>query len=404
MHLHRTLQLTRLRIYLQILVHITDAPAHGQCFHPKGVSDNHLEEDLRAFDPSMVELKKQNIAYWFGYVQKKKTDMMVEQLDKLLKECKIDSLHKYTASISQFDAVNPEMLLQALEGSITQTIFAMERSVSNRSLHKIPYTIQKDSPNFTSEDCEDIEPVCILEYSIPTTHVHDPISSDNPFAQSSTKTIIRKAKQPFSEGAQHVVYHARENRNGKKLVVKESKFQKDLEDRKSQYLTAVHMYGLANFYAKMFNDEKPRHTFEIHFNEVKFCEQTKIVNGSIVSVCYIYEEFMEGVYRKYNTNGGWVNADVNEYSDTNQAFTHYTWVKSGNQLIVCDLQGVTKGDKIFLTDPAIHSKDYMLLQSKTGSNNLGPPGIRQFFENHRCNTVCKEMRLQPFDDKQLKDC
>ena len=178
----------------------------------------------------MAELKKQNIAYWFGYVQKEQTDMMVEQLDKLLKECKIDSLHKYTANISQFDAVNPEMLLQALEGSITQTIFAMKRSVSNRSLHKIPYTIQKDSPNFTSEDCEDIQPVCILEYSAPSTPVHDPISSDKPFTQSSTTTIIKKAKNPFSEGAQHVVYHARKGRSMKKLVVKESKYQRALED------------------------------------------------------------------------------------------------------------------------------------------------------------------------------
>ena len=353
---------------------------------------------MLAFDPLIAELKKQNIAYWFGYVQKEKTDMMVEQLDKLLKECKIDSLHRYTASISQFDAVNPEMLLQVLEGSVTQTIFAMERSVSNRSLHKIPYTIQKDSPDFRSEDCEDIKPVCILEYSTPTTHVHDPISSDSPFTQSLTTIIIKKAKQPFSEGAQHVVYHARENRSGKKLVVKESKYQRALEDRRSQYLTAVQVYGLANFYAKKFNDEKPRHTPEIHFNEVKFCEQTKRVNGSIVSICYIYEEFMEGAYLKYNTNGGWVNPIVSPYSDATQAFSHYTWVKSGKQLIVCDLQGVTKGDKIFLTDPAIHSNDYMLLQPKRGGNNLGPPGIKKFFESHTCNTVCKKMRLQPFDE------
>ena len=344
----------------------------------------------------MAELKKQNIAYWFGYVQKDQTDMMVEQLDKLLKECKIDSL--YTASISQFDAVNPDMLLQALEDSVTQSIFAMERSAGSRSLRKIPYTIQKDSPDFTSGDCEDIQPVCILEYSAPSTPVHNPVSSDNVFVQSSTKIIIKKAKQPFSEGGQHVVYHAREGRGRKKLVVKESKFQRDLEDRKSQYLTAVQIYGLANSFAKTFNDEKPRNTPEIYFNEVKYCVQTKIIKGTIESKCYIYEEFMEGAYLKYNTNSGWVNPIVSQYSDATQAFSHYTWVKSGKQLVVCDLQGVTRGDKIFLTDPAIHSENYMLLQPKTGGNNLGPPGIKKFFKSHRCNTVCKKMRLQLFDE------
>ena len=91
---------------------------------------------------------------------------------------------------------------------------------------------------------------------------------------------------------------------------------------KNQYLTAVHIYGLANYYAKMFNNEKPRNTPEIHFNGVKFCEQTKMVNGSFVSVCYIYEEFMEGAYLKYNTNGGWVNSIVSQYSDATQAFSH----------------------------------------------------------------------------------
>ena len=382
--------------YLQVLVHIADAPAHGQCFHPKGVSDNHLEEDLPAFTPLMAKLKEQNIAYWFGYVQKDQTDMMVEQFDKLLKECKIDGL--YTASISQFNAVNPDELLEALEGSVTKSIFAMERSVGNRSLRKIPYTIQKDSPVFNYEDCEDIQPTCILEYSAPPTPVHDPVSSDNPFIQSSTKIVIKKARHPFSEGAQHVVYHAREGRSRKKLVVKESKFQRALEERKSQYLTAVNIYGWANSYAKSFNDEKPRNTPEIHFNEVKFCEQTKMVKGSIKSICYIYEEYMDGAYLKYNTNGGWVTPTVSQYSDTTQAFSHYTWVKSEKQLVICDLQGVTKGDKIFLTDPAVHSKDYMLLQPKKGGNNLGPPGIKKFFESHRCNTVCKKMRLQPFDE------
>ena len=73
---------------------------------------------------------------------------------------------------------------------------------------------------------------------------------------------------------------------------------------------------------------------------------------------------MEGAYLKYNTNGGWVNPIVSQYSDTTQAFSHYTWVKSGKQLVVCDLQGVTKGDKIFLTDPEIHSNDYMFCNPK----------------------------------------
>ena len=384
-------------MYLQILVHIADAPAHGKCFHSEEISDNRSEEDLKAFDPLMAKLKEQNIAYWFGYVRKCHTDMMVQQLDGLLQECKIDGIHRYTTGISQFDAVNPEKLLQALEGTVTRTIFAMERSVGSRSLRKIPYTIQIDTPHFTPEDSEDIEPFCILEYSRPSTPDHDPIGHFTPLPTTAI-TRIKKAKQPFAEGSQNVVYHAREDRSEKKLVVKESKFQRSLEDRKSQYLTALHIYGLADRYAKLFNDEKPHNVPEIYFNEVKFCEQTKIVNGSIISMLYIYEQYMEGTYLKYNTNGGWVYQDLSHYSATAQAFSHYTWVKSKKQLIVCDLQGVTKSNKIFLTDPAIHCKEYMLLQPKYGGNNLGPPGIKIFFATHKCNDVCTKMKLQPFDE------
>ena len=383
--------------YLQILVHIADAPAHGKCFHSEDISDNRLEEDLKAFDPLMVKLKEQNIAYWFGYVQQHRTERMVQQLDSLLQACKIDGVHSYTTGISQFDAVNPEKLLQALENTVTKSISAMERSVTSRSLRKIPYTIQKGSPRFTPEDSEDIEPVCILEYSPPSTSDHDPISHFVP--SSSRATVrIRKAKQPFSEGAQNVVYHACEGRSGKKLVVKESKYQRPLEDRKSQYLTALHIYGLADYYAKLFNDEKPRNVPEIYFNEVKFCEQTKIVNGSIISIPYIYEQYMEGTYLKYNTNCGWVNLDMSHYSEAAQAFSHYTWVKSRKQLVVCDIQGVAKSNKMFLTDPAIHCKEYMLLQPKNGGNNLGPLGIKKFFASHNCNNICIRMKLQPFDE------
>ena len=57
-------------LQLQVLVHVADAPAHGKCFHSEDVSDNRLEEDLKAFDPLMAKIKEQNIAYWFGYVQK----------------------------------------------------------------------------------------------------------------------------------------------------------------------------------------------------------------------------------------------------------------------------------------------------------------------------------------------
>ena len=75
-----------------------------------------------------------------------------------------------------------------------------------------------------------------------------------------------------------------------------------------------------------------------------------------------------------------------------QAFSHFTWVHSKKQLVVCDLQGTIKRDKILLTDPAIHADKYM----QFGSTNLGTQGIKLFLRRHKCNEICREMKLEPF--------
>jgi hypothetical protein len=48
------------------------------------------------------------------------------------------------------------------------------------------------------------------------------------------------------------------------------------------------------------------------------------------------EPFIEGTYKKYNNNNGWVSPDFN---DTAQAFSHYSFEHSFGSLMVVDLQG-----------------------------------------------------------------
>lgn len=62
------------------------------------------------------------------------------------------------------------------------------------------------------------------------------------------------------------------------------------------------------------------------------------------------EPFLRGQYIKYNNNNGWLDeqyksgqlagsvAGVNHH--VAQAFSHYTYVESGGELLVCDIQGV----------------------------------------------------------------
>ena len=384
-----------------MLIHIADAPAHGKEFHEGKVGDDRPEEQFFAFDPLMSKLKSLNIAYWFGYINRDRTDTMVERLDRLLQTCRTDTAHPYTTGISQFNAVDPTKLFQALEETVSQSIRTMERSSRGKNECQIPYTINEETPRFTSEDSEVIQQSNVLAFSKPDTSIPIKVEAviekiNTDWLKPSKPKTIQKAKQPFSAGAQCVAYHAQDKSSGERYVIKESKYQMSTEDKDSDYMTVVTVCGLCTMYANYFNEEKPSYVPEIRFTEVKYFQHHKVLNGHTEHVPYILEPYMEGSYQKYNTNGGWVTPNTNLCSCTLQAFSHYSWAKSNKELVICDLQGVFKGDQICLTDPAVHCIDYMLLQPKLGGSNLGFPGIQKFFASHNCNDICRKMRLPLF--------
>lgn len=61
------------------------------------------------------------------------------------------------------------------------------------------------------------------------------------------------------------------------------------------------------------------------------------------------EHFIEGEYIKYNSNSGFVDSAL--CRQTPHAFSHFSFERSGHELIVVDIQGV--GD--LYTDPQIHT-------------------------------------------------
>ena len=78
-----------------------------------------------------------------------------------------------------------------------------------------------------------------------------------------------------------------------------------------------------------------------------------------------------------------------------QAFSHFTYMWSKREKIVCDLQGVldtSKKPPVFeFTDPVMHYFSKSGRNYVFGRTDQGQKGIDNFFKTHKCNNVCKAL-------------
>ncbi|POM78555.1 LOW QUALITY PROTEIN: Protein-kinase-like protein [Phytophthora palmivora] len=86
------------------------------------------------------------------------------------------------------------------------------------------------------------------------------------------------------------------------------------------------------------------------------------------------------------------NANTTTISrNTPQAFSHFTYEASNHELLAVDIQGV--GD--LYTDPQIHT----LNGHDFGKGNLGVLGFQKFLSSHRCNSICRYLKLPAVNPK-----
>jgi hypothetical protein len=129
----------------------------------------------------------------------------------------------------------------------------------------------------------------------------------------------------------------------------------------------------------------------------KICEVGKeimITRGDVMQISgrkYMVEPLIR-YFEKYTSNNGWI-ADENVVGWVvlaMEAFSHFTYHRSGGQMIVCDLQGrhrfnryAKSKSRFELTDVAICSR-----RRSYGPTDLADKGIETFFANHKCNEFC----------------
>jgi hypothetical protein len=209
-------------------------------------------------------------------------------------------------------------------------------------------------------------------------------------------------RTPFQQGASRFAYQGtwiKGPRRGQTCVVKTFK-RRDLATHYN-IEKEIKCYEQAHLYATWFNREN------MGDRNIKYVMPIKLsVRGVSFAALFqknfktgdhiLVEPFLTGAYHKFNSNSGWRI----EEAKLLQAFSHFTFHRSGGELILCDLQGIKDQDEYVLTDPAIHS----MFEGQYGMTDLGESGIQSFFASHQCNKFCQAMKLkkQNFGPSKMK--
>ena len=358
-----------------MLIHFADAPCHGNQYH-SGVGDDHPggDPENRDLNEIMSKLYRREIQYHFGFINESATAKMINEFDKVLLERGGREM-----IIRTFNAEHPPLIDEAVYRSISTSISATLQKLSavDKPKGKIrDFKLMKTIPEWEELESHSVK----VNSSMSTVGT----SVDLP----KTPKTVKRAKEPFAKGGVRLAYHAYIPEEKRHVVMKEFLGTDDEQSCLKRFMETALIQTTAASFATEFNKERPPGiSVKLEFASCGIMACPPDMDGK--ERYYSYEPYIDGEYTKFNSNSGYVSCEADPVNDTCQAYSYYTWVKSDKRLVVCDIQGVKKGSRVILTDPAVHDKNVLLY----GGTNLGARGMKKFFQSHHCNQICIRMGL-----------
>lgn len=362
----------------RLLVHICDAPCHGQQYHEfyGTANDTHLKGDPKNRDLSKLILDIKRLGVIYCKIQlNDTTKKMFEEFSFIY------------GLISEIHVTDPACLMKHIIEKTSAIIqSSIESSISSfRNLQKEmkSYTIISKEPDWDTLEIYDVN---VIQINPPNT-LDDLF---HPLSFNKTTGLIKIAPHPFAKGSLRFAFYGQYSSDDSAFidVVFKELASTDLQANSFiVYQEHLEMQAVAQFLAEKFNAEQQR-LFR-NFIPIAYADADLVQQITNPSKIYQVERRMHHEWHKWNNNSGGVS--LNEYSTILQAFSHWTYHITSGRLMVVDLQGVKVDRAYLLTDPALHCND--ILRFRETRTNLGVKGMKQFFRTHTCSDICLKLNL-----------
>ncbi|KAI5077764.1 hypothetical protein GOP47_0007588 [Adiantum capillus-veneris] len=382
----------------RVVYHIADAPCHGTQFHDVKVDDDYAKGDLHGRDVAKLLRNLHEDCKISSYSFLHITATTHKMLQEFKRVSGPDSSWIHEDEFQGIDVEDiPMKVVTACKTSISHSLSTMSSGrIKFSDVKFVPRDVQTAMPDWDSIRVQEGEVYKFKRFGnlnevLRCTENGIPLELEKPECVQ-----VQVGLDPFSnDGASRWPFYAQivtHEYDTKIMVVKRFKDKLGVDTlkvhTKEKYIEQMEVQAVSAQFAEEFG-----HC--IH----NIPEAKKVVFTAVSTLhvqpntYYNMEKVLKGLWTKFNSNAGYVS-DKGTYTDTLQAFSHWTHERSRGMIMVTDLQGVqtsSEGTGAFLLcDPAIHSRDVL----RFTRTNLGEQGFQLFYNSHKCNTICQKLGLK----------